>query len=136
MNSLLMYFSNHQKRCRYFVVTHRDKWQQHTYWMSSKNHVLAKPKNSSPTLERAFGLSFIFFYCATSFSRNFFYCFWTNAICICYNLWMFTLVTVSWEEEEEEDKKIYFTQLGLHMTQIEKITNKHININKEFKATR
>ena len=48
---------------------------------------------------------------------------------------MFTLVTVSWEEEEE-DKKIYFTQLGLHMTQIEKITNKHINISKEFKATR
>ena len=49
---------------------------------------------------------------------------------------MFTLVTVSWEEEEEEDKKIYFTQLGLHMTQIEKITNTHINISKEFKATR
>lgn len=44
-------------------------------------------------------------------------------------------VTVSWEEEEEE-KKIYFTQLGLHMTQIKKKTNKHINISKEFKATR
>ena len=47
---------------------------------------------------------------------------------------MFTLVTVSWEQEE--DKKIYFTQLGLHMTHIEKITNKCINISKEFKATR
>ena len=45
-------------------------------------------------------------------------------------------VTVSWEEEEEEEKKIYFTQLGLHMTQIKKKTNKHINISKEFKATR
>ena len=24
----------------------------------------------------------------------------------------FTLVSVSWQEEEEEEKKIYFTQLG------------------------
>ena len=47
----------------------------------------------------------------------------------------FYTVTVSWEEEEEE-KKIYLTQLGLHMTQIKKKTNKHINISKEFKATR
>ena len=38
---------------------------------------------------------------------------------------MFTLVTVS---QEEEDRKIHFTQLGLHMTQIEKITNKRVNL--------
>ena len=46
---------------------------------------------------------------------------------------MFTLVTVSLQEnddEEEEDKKIYFTQLGWHMTQIKKI-NKHVDISKE-----
>ena len=47
---------------------------------------------------------------------------------------MFTLVTVSLQEngdgEEEEDKKIYFTQFGWHMTQIKK-TNKHVDISKE-----
>ena len=45
-----------------------------------------------------------------------------------------------WQFLEKKNKKtrryIILTQLGLHMTQIEKITNKYINISKEFKATR
>ena len=137
MNSLLVYFSNNQKRCRYFVVTHRDKWQQHTYWMSSKNHVLAKPKNSSPTLERAFGLSFIFFLLCDAFSRKIFLLLLDK--CNMHMLQLMNVYTsnsfVRRRRRRQED--IFHSAWFAYDTDWKNNKQTHYsNISKEFKATR